>query len=64
VLLLGLDFSRCVEGGVVTNSPLDFRQYSFTHIIQVSGLRTLVNGFPVHPFSDMLLSRVRFSPFG
>jgi hypothetical protein len=37
-LLLGLDLSRCVEGGIVPNWPLDFRQYSFTHVIQVSGL--------------------------
>ena len=35
MLLPGLDLSRCVERGLVSNSPLDFRQYSFTHIIQV-----------------------------
>jgi len=38
ILLPGLDLSRCVEGGPVSNLPLDFRQYSFTHIIQVSKL--------------------------
>ena len=38
MLLSGLDLSRCVEGALVSNLPLDFRQFSFTHIIQVSGL--------------------------
>jgi hypothetical protein len=38
VLLPRLDLSRGVEGAIVTNSPLDFRQFSFTHIIQVLGL--------------------------
>ena len=35
MILSGLDFSRCVEGGAVSNLPLDFKQFSFTHIIQV-----------------------------
>jgi hypothetical protein len=34
----GLGLIRCVEGGHVSNLPLDFKQCSFTHIIQVSGL--------------------------
>ena len=38
MLLPGLDLNRCVERALVSNSPLDFRQFSFTHIIQVSGL--------------------------
>jgi len=38
MLLPGLDFSHCVERDTVSNSPLDFRQYSFTHITQVSKL--------------------------
>jgi hypothetical protein len=37
MLLLGLDLNRCVEGGFVTNSPLDLKQFSFTHIVQVLG---------------------------
>ena len=36
MLLSGLDFSCCVEGNLVSNSPLDFKQFSFTHVIQVS----------------------------
>ncbi len=60
-LLSGLDFNRCVKGGAVTNLPLDLKQFSFTHAIQVSGLRSVVNGFPLHPFSGMLLSRTDFS---
>jgi len=36
VLLMGLDFNRCVEGGLVSNSPLEFRQFSFIHTVQVS----------------------------
>jgi hypothetical protein len=39
MLLLGLDLSRCVEGARVSNSPLDLKQFSFTLIIQVLGLR-------------------------
>jgi hypothetical protein len=35
MLLPGLDLNRCVEGGIVSNLPLDFRQSSFTHIIQI-----------------------------
>jgi hypothetical protein len=61
VLLSGLDLSHCVKGGVVSNSPLDLKQSSFTHTVQVSGRHTLVNGFPVHPFSGMLFSRSDFS---
>ena len=36
---------------------------AFIHIIQVSGPLTLVNDFPVRPFSDRLLS-LRVSLFG
>jgi hypothetical protein len=38
MLMLGLDLSRCVEGALVSNLPLDFRQFSFIHITQVSKL--------------------------
>jgi hypothetical protein len=38
VLLPKLDLSRGVEGATVTNSPLDLKQFSLAHIIQVSGL--------------------------
>ena len=62
MLLLGLDLSHCVKGVRVSNSPLDLKQFSFTHIIQVLGLPTLINGFSVGPFSGMLLSRTGF-PF-
>lgn len=61
VLLSGLDLSHCVKRRIVSNSPLDLKQCSFTHTIQVSGRLTLVNGFPVHPFSGMLFSRSDFS---
>ncbi len=37
MLLSGLDLNRCVKGGLVSNLPLDFKQFSFTHIIQVLG---------------------------
>lgn len=37
VLPTRLDNSRCVEGGQVSNSPLDFKQSSLTHTIQVLG---------------------------
>ena len=36
MLMPGLDFSRCVEGALVSNLPLDFKQFSFIHITQVS----------------------------
>ena len=36
MLMPGLDFSRCVEGALVSNLPLDFRQFSLIHITQVS----------------------------
>lgn len=62
MLPLELDVSRCVKGDSVSNSPLDFRQFSFTLIIQVLGVPTLVNGFPVPPFTDMLWSRLGFPP--
>ncbi len=39
MLLLGLDFNRCVEGGLVSNLPLDLKQFSFTRILQVLGLQ-------------------------
>ncbi len=61
VLLSGLDLSRCVKGDLGSKSPLDLKQCSFTHTIQVSGRQTLVNGFPVHPFSGVLFSRSDFS---
>jgi hypothetical protein len=61
MLLPRLDFSHCVEGNLVSNLPLDLKQFSFTHVIQVLG-HVLVNDFPVRPFSDMLLSRTGF-PF-
>ena len=35
MLLPRLDLNRCVEGGIVSNLPLDFKQCSFTLIIQV-----------------------------
>lgn len=38
MLMPGLDLSRCVEGALVSNLPLDFRQFSFIHITQVSEL--------------------------
>jgi len=34
-----LDVNRRVEGGWVSNSPLDFKQFSFIHVIQVSEAR-------------------------
>jgi hypothetical protein len=37
MLLPGLDLNRCVKRGIVSNSPLDFKQSSLTHIIQVLG---------------------------
>jgi hypothetical protein len=62
MLLLGLDLNRCVKRGIVSNLPLDLKQFSFTHIIQVLGRHPTVNGFPLRPFSDMLFSRSGF-PF-
>ncbi len=62
MLLPGLDLNRCVKRGIVSNSPLDLKQFSFTHIIQVLGRHPTVNGFPFRPFSDMLFSRSGF-PF-
>ena len=61
VLLSGLDFSRCVKRGIVSNLPLDLKQFSFTHTIQVLGLHTVVNDFPLRPFSGVLFSRTDFS---
>ncbi len=56
-----LDLSRNVKGGIVSNLPLDLKQFSFTHTIQVLGQHHWENGFPVHPFSGMLFSRPDFS---
>ena len=61
VLLSGLDFNRCVKRGLVSNLPLDLKQFSFIHSIQVLGLHPMVNGFPLHPFSGVLFSRTDFS---
>ena len=61
VLLSGLDLNRAVKGGLVSNWPLDLEQCSFTPIIQVLRLHTLVHGFPVRPFSGVLFSRADFS---
>jgi hypothetical protein len=33
----GLDLSRCVKGVLVSNSPLDFKQFRFIRVIQVLG---------------------------
>lgn len=38
MLLLRLDLNRCVEGGLVSNLPLDFKQFSLTHVTQVWGV--------------------------
>ncbi len=38
MLLSGLDSNRGVKGGRVSNSLLDFKQCSLTHIVQVLGL--------------------------
>ncbi len=37
MVLPGLDLSRCIEGATVSNSPLDFKQFSLTHLTQVLG---------------------------
>jgi hypothetical protein len=34
MLLSGLDLNRCIKGRIVSNLPLDFKQFSFTHIIK------------------------------
>ncbi len=61
VLPSGLDLNRVVKGGLVSNLPLDLKQFSFTHIIQVLGRHHRENGFPVRPFSGVLFSRTDFS---
>jgi hypothetical protein len=39
MLLSGLDLNRGVKGRRVSNWLLDFKQCSFTHIVQVLGLQ-------------------------
>ena len=48
MLLSELDLNRGVKGGRVSNSLLDFRQFSFTHVIQVLGSRSGTR-FPSSP---------------
>jgi len=50
VLLLRLDFVRRIERGLVSNSPLDFKQFSLTHVTQISGIAIGWTAFPASPF--------------
>lgn len=59
----GLDLSRCVEGGRVSNLPLDLKQFSLTHVIQVSGLLLWYTASQLVPFPTCY-GPVRVSPFG
>lgn len=59
----GLDLSRCVEGGRVSNLPLDLKQFSLTHVIQVSGLPLWYTASQLVPFPTCY-GPVRVSPFG
>jgi hypothetical protein len=63
VLLAGLDVNRRIEGGLVSNSPLDFKQFSLDHTVQVLGytLCCAVPQFTPLPTCDCPL---RVSPSG
>jgi hypothetical protein len=39
MLLTGLDLNRCVERSAVSDSLLDFKQFSFAHATQVLGTK-------------------------
>lgn len=55
MLLSGLDINRCVEGGVglqLTTRLQAIQPYPYHSGL---GIHTLLNGFTVDPFSDMLL---------
>ena len=62
MVLSGLDLNRCIEGGY--GLQLTTRLQAIQLYPYHSGLKvhTLLNGFAVHPFSDMLLSRSGFPP--
>jgi len=54
MLLTRLDFNRCVERDVSSNSPLKLQAiqpYPYHPDLEV---HTLLNDFAVHPFTDML----------
>lgn len=62
MVLSGLDLNRCIEGGYglqLTTRLQTIQPYPYHSGL---GVRTLLNGFAVHPFSDMLLSRSGFPP--
>ena len=62
MVLSGLDLNRCIEGGYglqLTTRLQAIQPYPYHSGL---GVRTLLNGFAVHPFSDMLLSRSGFPP--
>jgi hypothetical protein len=62
-LLTRLDLNRCVKGGPGSNSPLDFRQSSFTHTTQVLG-HSPAKRFRRSPLSRQAIFPFRFSPLG
>lgn len=61
MLLTKLDINRCVEGDLSSNSPLELEAIQPYPYHPDLGVHTLLNGFAVHPFTDMLWSR-RVSP--
>jgi len=61
MLLPELDLNRCVKGGIVSNLPLDFKQFSFTHITRSWG-DTSGKRFPSSPLFRRAIFPFRF-PF-
>jgi hypothetical protein len=55
MLLTRLDVNRCVERDFSSNSPLELQAIQPYPYHPSLGVRTLLNGFAVHPFTDMRL---------
>jgi hypothetical protein len=55
MLLTRLDVYRCVERDVGSNSPLELEAIQPYPYHPSLGVHTLLNGFTVHPFTDMRL---------
>jgi hypothetical protein len=54
MLLTRLDLNRCVEGDIGSNSPLELEAIQPYPYHPDLGVHTLLNGFAVCPFTNML----------
>ena len=60
----GLDQSHGVKGGLVSNSPLDLKQFSFIHVAQDLGIILWYIASQFSPIHPTCYFPVQVSPFG